>query len=55
MNIAALFIKRPVMTTLVMLAILLFGVMACGDDHNVDETWIAGKRAYKKSAKGEAE
>src|SRR5437879_2244431 len=27
MNIAALFIKRPVMTTLVMLAILLFGVM----------------------------
>jgi len=28
MNIAALFIKRPVMTTLVMVAILLFGVMA---------------------------
>jgi HAE1 family hydrophobic/amphiphilic exporter-1 len=28
MNIAELFIKRPVMTTLVMLAILLFGVMA---------------------------
>src|ERR1700740_1422011 len=28
MNIAAIFIKRPVMTTLVMLAILLFGVMA---------------------------
>ena len=28
MNIAALFIRRPVMTTLVMLAILLFGVMA---------------------------
>ena len=27
---------------------LLFGVMACGDDRNVDETWIAGKRAYKK-------
>ena len=27
MNIAALFIKRPIMTTLVMLAILLFGVM----------------------------
>src|SRR5438477_1087678 len=25
---------------------LLFGVMACGDDRNVDETWIAGKRAY---------
>src|SRR5512140_3411502 len=28
MNIAALFIRRPVMTTLVMLAILLFGAMA---------------------------
>jgi HAE1 family hydrophobic/amphiphilic exporter-1 len=28
MNIAAIFIRRPVMTTLVMLAILLFGVMA---------------------------
>jgi HAE1 family hydrophobic/amphiphilic exporter-1 len=28
MNIAEIFIKRPVMTTLVMLAILLFGVMA---------------------------
>jgi HAE1 family hydrophobic/amphiphilic exporter-1 len=28
MNIASLFIRRPVMTTLVMLAILLFGVMA---------------------------
>lgn len=27
---------------------LLFGVMACGDDRNVDETWVAGKRAYKK-------
>ncbi|HVB37986.1 MAG TPA: efflux RND transporter permease subunit, partial [Vicinamibacterales bacterium] len=28
MNLSALFIKRPVMTTLVMLAILLFGVVA---------------------------
>src|SRR3954466_11677993 len=28
MNIAALFIRRPVMTTLVMLAIVLFGVMS---------------------------
>src|SRR5690348_18307434 len=28
MNIAELFIKRPVMTTLVMIAILMFGVMA---------------------------
>src|SRR5438045_5917366 len=28
MNIASIFIKRPVMTTLVMVAILLFGVMA---------------------------
>src|SRR5260370_15801562 len=28
MNIAAIFIRRPVMTTLVMVAILLFGIMA---------------------------
>src|SRR2546430_6610536 len=28
MNIAEIFIKRPVMTTLVMVAILLFGIMA---------------------------
>jgi guanine deaminase len=27
---------------------LLFGVMMIGDDRNVDETWIAGKRMYKK-------
>ena len=30
---------------------LLFGVMTCGDDRNIDETWIAGERAYKKGAK----
>ena len=29
---------------------LLFGIMAAGDDRNVDETWIAGRRAYKKPA-----
>ncbi len=28
---------------------LLFGVMILGDDRNIDETWIAGNRAYKKS------
>ncbi|WP_428305562.1 guanine deaminase [Lacipirellula sp.] len=28
---------------------LLFGILAIGDDRNVDETWIAGKRAYSKS------
>jgi guanine deaminase len=28
---------------------LLFGVMAMGDDRNIDETWVAGKRAYKKA------
>lgn len=27
---------------------LLFGIMALGDDRNVDETWVAGKPAYKK-------
>lgn len=31
-------------------AMLLFGVMACGDDRNVDETWIAGRQAYKKTS-----
>jgi len=29
---------------------VLFGIMAVGDDRNVDETWIAGRRAYKKGA-----
>lgn len=28
---------------------LLFSVMMVGDDRNVDETWIMGKRLYKKS------
>lgn len=28
---------------------VLFGVMMVGDDRNVDETWIAGERAYKKA------
>jgi guanine deaminase len=28
---------------------LLFGVMAVGDDRNIDETWVAGKRAYSKA------
>jgi guanine deaminase len=27
---------------------LLFGIMAVGDDRNVDETWVAGKRVSKK-------
>ena len=29
---------------------VLFGIMALGDDRNVDETWVAGRRAYKKGA-----
>ncbi|GFK95387.1 Guanine deaminase [Fundidesulfovibrio magnetotacticus] len=28
---------------------LLFGIMAVGDDRNVDETWIAGARAHKRT------
>src|SRR5262245_837765 len=28
---------------------LLFGIMVCGDDRNVDETWIAGRCEYKKA------
>lgn len=29
---------------------LLFGVMAVGDDRAIDETWVMGKRLYKKDA-----
>ena len=29
---------------------LLFGVMAVGDDRAVDETWVMGRRLYKKGA-----
>lgn len=29
---------------------LLFSIMILGDDRNVDETWIFGKRAYQKNA-----
>lgn len=36
-------------TTVDQAAQLLFGVMMVGDDRNVDETWIAGKRAYTKT------
>ncbi len=28
---------------------VLFGIMTLGDDRNVDETWVAGKRAYAKA------
>ena len=35
-------------TTVAEAAQLLFGVMTVGDDRNIDETWIAGQRAYKK-------
>src|SRR5438128_3600670 len=47
MNIAAIFIRRPVMTTLVMLAIVLFGIMAyrqlpVSDLPNVDFPTIQG-------------
>lgn len=34
--------------TLSQAADLLFGVMVCGDDRNVDETWVAGRQAHKK-------
>jgi guanine deaminase len=26
---------------------LLFGVLACGDDRNVEETWVAGECRYR--------
>jgi guanine deaminase len=28
---------------------LLFGIMTVSDDRAVDETWVLGKRAYKKA------
>jgi guanine deaminase len=40
---------EPTPATIDEAAMLLFGIMACGDDRNVDETWIYGKRAYKKA------
>jgi guanine deaminase len=27
---------------------LLFGIMMVGDDRAVDETWVMGRRLYKK-------
>jgi guanine deaminase len=35
--------------TVEQVAQLLFSIMAVGDDRNVDETWVAGKRLYKKA------
>ncbi len=35
-------------------ASLLFSIMILGDDRNVDETWIMGKKAYQKSEIREA-
>ncbi len=31
---------------------LLFGVLACGDDRSVSETWIAGKCRYQNNDRG---
>jgi len=38
--------------TIDQVAELLFGIMSLGDDRNIDETWIAGQRAYKKANSG---
>ncbi|MBS0519079.1 MAG: guanine deaminase [Proteobacteria bacterium] len=38
-------------TTVDQAADLLFGVMMVGDDRAVDETWIMGKRLYRKGGK----
>ena len=53
MNIAELFIRRPIMTTLVMLAILLFGVTAyrllpVNDLPNVDYPTISVSVAARR-------
>lgn len=37
-------------STMQQAAQLLFGVMAVGDDRAVDETWVMGRRQYKKGA-----
>ena len=45
----ALVSTEPTPPTIQEAAMLLFGVMVCGDDRNIDETWVSGKRAYKKA------
>ena len=44
----SLICDRP--TTMKQAEQLLFGIMAVGDDRAVDETWVMGKRQYKKDA-----
>jgi guanine deaminase len=41
-------------TTMEEAAELLFSIMMVGDDRNVDQTFIAGKQAYSRSAEGAA-
>jgi len=38
-------------TTVQQAAELLFGLLACGDDRNVAETWVFGKRVYQCEAR----
>jgi guanine deaminase len=35
-------------STMTEAADLLFGVLALGDDRNIDETWVAGRRVHKR-------
>ncbi len=44
----SLMCDEAIPSTMERATMLLFGVMACGDDRNVDETWVAGKQVYKK-------
>jgi len=36
------------MTTSLVAAALLFGLMMVGDDRAIDETWVSGRRLFKK-------
>jgi guanine deaminase len=46
----SLLVEKNKPSTMSEAASLLFSIMTVGDDRNIDETWIMGKRAYKKTA-----
>ena len=41
-------LEKPARRTIDQAADLLFGVMMVGDDRAVDETWVSGRRLFKK-------
>ncbi len=44
----SLICNKPTPTNMKEVEQLLFGVMGCGDDRAVDETWVMGRRLYKR-------